>query len=165
MKEALIMKDFNHERVLNLIGVTFSREDNLPLVIIPFMKFGDLLTYIRDENNDPTVKDLITFAVEIAEGMEYLASQKCVHRDLAARNCMLDENRHVKVADFGLSRDVYEQEYYKSAKDTELPVKWMAPESLEKGSYSSKSDVWSYGVTVWELMTRFVVNISVNVIL
>ena len=87
-------------------------------------------------------------------GMEYLESQKCVHRDLAARNCMLDEHRNVKKAYFGLSRDVCERKYYRSASESELPMKWMAPESLENGTYSSKTDIWSYGLTVWEIMTR-----------
>ena len=87
--------------------------------------------------------------------MDYLSSQKFVHRDLAARNCMLDSDLSAKVADFGLSRDIYEREYYSSDnKKCKLPVKWMSPESLEKGSYNTKTDVWSYGVLVWELLTR-----------
>ena len=86
--------------------------------------------------------------------MEYLSSMKYAHRDLAARNCMLDDNMIVKVADFGLSRDVYERAYYSSDNNkTKLPVRRMSPESLEKGIYNSKSDVWSYGVLVWELLT------------
>lgn len=145
------MKDFQHENVLNLIGVSFST-DNSPRVIIPFMPNGDLLTYIREERHSPTVRDLITFAIEIAKGMEYLTSQKFVHRDLAARNCMLDEHLHVKVADFGLSRDVYEKNYYRTDNKAELPLKWMAPESMEKAVYDYKTDVWAYGVTVSSLI-------------
>ncbi|KAH7936638.1 hypothetical protein HPB49_001882 [Dermacentor silvarum] len=154
LEEALIMKDFHHVNVLPLIGLSIDRADGL-MVIIPYMKYGDLLSYIRDERNTPTVKQLISFGVHVAEGMKYLADTKFVHRDLAARNCMLSEDFVVRVADFGLSRDVYEKDYYSGDnKKTKLPVKWMAPESLEKGIYNHKTDVWSYGVVLWELITR-----------
>ncbi|XP_075751675.1 hepatocyte growth factor receptor isoform X2 [Rhipicephalus microplus] len=154
LEEALIMKDFHHVNVLPLIGLSIDETDGL-MVIIPYMKYGDLLSYIRDERNTPTVKQLITFGVHVAEGMKYLAETKFVHRDLAARNCMLSEDFIVRVADFGLSRDVYEKDYYSGDnKKTKLPVKWMAPESLEKGIYNHKTDVWSYGVLLWELITR-----------
>ncbi|RWS12104.1 hepatocyte growth factor receptor-like protein, partial [Dinothrombium tinctorium] len=154
LQEGLMMKDFKHENVLSLIGVCFDANQS-PMVILPFMANGDLLTYVRCDENIVTIKDLILFGVQVAEGMNYLASCKFVHRDLAARNCMIDKNKNVKVADFGLSRDIYEKDYYSSDHmKTKLPVKWMAPESLEKGTYNTKTDVWSYGVLLWELMTR-----------
>ncbi|WAR25287.1 MET-like protein [Mya arenaria] len=154
VKEALIMKDFQHRNVMTLIGICFGIE-RLPLVVLPFLENGDLLTYIRDVNREPTVRDLTVFSVDIVSGMEYLAQLKFVHRDLAARNCMVGDDMTVRVSDFGLSRDVYEKEYYSTRdKTTKLPVKWMSPESLEFGHFSSKSDVWSFGVTLWELLTR-----------
>lgn len=157
LEEGLMMRDFEHDNVLALIGVTFD-SSGLPMVITPFMLYGDLRSYISDEASSPTVKELIDFGTQVAKGMAYLSNLKFVHRDLAARNCMLDENLTVKVADFGLSRDIYERDYYSSDnKKTKLPVKWMAIESLEKCIYNTKTDVWSYGVLLWELMTRGVV--------
>jgi serine/threonine protein kinase len=87
--------------------------------------------------------------------MDYLVKKKFVHRDLAARNCLVDPDLCVKISDFGLSRNINEKNYYRIGnKDCRLPVKWMSPESLERRTFDSKTDVWSYGVLVWELMTR-----------
>ncbi|XP_061165652.1 hepatocyte growth factor receptor-like [Saccostrea echinata] len=148
------MLEFNHPNVMTLIGICLSL-DEMPLVVLPYMKHGDLLCYIRNDKNMLTLRNLIEFATDISRGMEYLSIQKVVHRDLAARNCMLSECYRAVVADFGLSRDIYEKDYYSSNnRKTRLPVKWMAPENLEKGIYSPKSDVWSFGVVMWELLTR-----------
>lgn len=155
LKEALVMKDFDHTNVLTLIGVCLDGEEGLPNVIIPFMANGDLHSYLRKEEVQPGPAQLLDLAIQIAQGMEYLHNLKFVHRDLAARNCMLDENLVVKVADFGLSRDVYEKSYYKAdLSKAALPVKWMAIESLQIGTFNVKTDVWSYGILLWELFTK-----------
>lgn len=155
LEEGLLMKDFNHPNVISLVGITFNH-DGWPLIITPFMAKGNLWAFIGDENNQLTLYDLIKFGIQIAEGMSYLASHKFVHRDLAARNCLLDENYLVKISDFGLARDVYTRAYYSQDVKVQksLPRKWMALESLEHGIYSHKTDVWSFGITLWELVTR-----------
>ncbi|KAG2469481.1 UFO kinase, partial [Polypterus senegalus] len=130
-----------------------------PVVILPFMKHGDLHSYLLysrlgDSPHYLPVQMLVKFMTDIARGMEYLSNKNFIHRDLAARNCMLNENMTVCVADFGLSKKIYNGDYYRQGRISKMPVKWIAIESLADRVYTTKSDVWSFGVTMWEIATR-----------
>uniref|UniRef100_A0A8C3TUI6 Fibroblast growth factor receptor n=1 Tax=Catharus ustulatus TaxID=91951 RepID=A0A8C3TUI6_CATUS len=137
-------------------------------VLVEYASKGNLREYLRarrppgmDYSFDTcklpeeqlTFKDLVSCAYQVARGMEYLASQKCIHRDLAARNVLVTEDNVMKIADFGLARDVHNIDYYKKTTNGRLPVKWMAPEALFDRVYTHQSDVWSFGVLLWEIFT------------
>ncbi|XP_059209141.1 tyrosine-protein kinase receptor TYRO3 [Centropristis striata] len=163
LKEAAYMKDFHHPNVIQLIGVSLHRRPGqrlpIPMVVLPFMKHGDLHTFLLlsrlgEHPFDLSLQTLVQFMLDISRGMEYLSSRSIIHRDLAARNCMLNENMTVCVADFGLSKKIYSGDYYRQGSVSKLPVKWIALESLADNVYTTQSDVWAFGVTMWEIMTR-----------
>ncbi|XP_059177562.1 fibroblast growth factor receptor 4-like [Physella acuta] len=166
-----------NKNIINLLGCCTQRG---PLyVIVEFAPYGNLRDFLKThrppnptfppmtleyetpifqstESNEPkalTQKDLISFAFQVARGMEYLSTKQCIHRDLAARNVLVAEDYVLKLADFGLTRNLSTSDYYKKTTDGRLPVKWMAPEALFDRKYTSKSDVWSYGVLLWEIFT------------
>ncbi|XP_047223967.1 insulin receptor a [Girardinichthys multiradiatus] len=160
LNEASVMKAFNCHHVVRLLGVVSKGQPTL--VVMELMTHGDLKSYLRSlrpdaENNPgrppPTLKEMIQMAAEIADGMAYLNAKKFVHRDLAARNCMVAHDLTVKIGDFGMTRDIYETDYYRKGGKGLLPVRWMAPESLKDGVFTAHSDCWSFGVVLWEIST------------
>ncbi|KAJ0182393.1 hypothetical protein K1T71_001762 [Dendrolimus kikuchii] len=165
LNEASVMKAFDTYHVVRLLGVVSRGQPTL--VVMELMECGDLKTYLRSHRPDadaslsrsqnpttpPTLQSILQMAIEIADGMAYLSAKKFVHRDLAARNCMVAGDLTVKVGDFGMTRDIYETDYYRKGTKGLLPVRWMSPENLKDGVFSSNSDVWSYGVVLWEMAT------------
>ncbi|KAL1395785.1 hypothetical protein pipiens_010991 [Culex pipiens pipiens] len=162
VSELEIMKMIGrHPNVISLLGCC-SNEGPL-YVIIEYAAHGNLRNFLHghrfEENYEQRHKkaisthQLITFAIQIASGMEYLASIKCIHRDLAARNILVAEGYVMKIADFGLARDVQDHEYYRKMTAGKVPIRWMAPESLEHFFFDTRTDVWSFGVLLWEIMT------------
>ncbi|XP_022520156.2 platelet-derived growth factor receptor alpha [Astyanax mexicanus] len=108
---------------------------------------------LSDDSEGLTTMDLLSFSFQVARGMEFLACKNCVHRDLAARNVLLSQGKIVKICDFGLARDIMHDNNYVSKGSTFLPVKWMAPESIFDNLYTTLSDVWSYGILLWEIFS------------
>ncbi|PKU46544.1 receptor-type tyrosine-protein kinase hypothetical protein [Limosa lapponica baueri] len=156
----------------NLIAVTSSNSVAIYLGIISilfilcltkgskrWMLFVMLFLYASrqmDEEEDfnvLTFEDLLCFSYQVAKGMEFLESKSCIHRDLAARNILVTHGKVVKICDFGLARDVVNDSNYIVRGNARLPVKWMAPESLFERTYTMKSDVWSYGILLWEIFS------------
>ncbi|NXC69895.1 FLT3 kinase, partial [Anhinga anhinga] len=107
----------------------------------------------EEDFNVLTFEDLLCFSYQVAKGMEFLESKSCIHRDLAARNILVTQGKVVKICDFGLARDVVNDSNYIIRGNARLPVKWMAPESLFERTYTMKSDVWSYGILLWEIFS------------
>jgi len=154
LKETAILKSIKHPNLVQLLGVC-TREPPF-YIVTEFMSEGNLLEYLRRKVvGEVNLLTKYHMARQICSAMEYLESRKYIHRDLAARNCLVEDNHVIKVADFGLSRLVTSDlDDYMAKQGTKFPIKWTAPEGLAYNRFSTKSDVWSFGVLLWEVCTH-----------
>ncbi|EHB06075.1 Tyrosine-protein kinase RYK [Heterocephalus glaber] len=144
----------------NLLPITHMCTGEKPMVMLPYMNWGNLKLFLQQcklvEANNPQAisqQDLVHMAIQIACGMSYLARREVIHKDLAARNCVTDDTLQVKITDNAFSRDLFPMDYHCLGDNENRPVRWMALQSLVNNEFSSASDVWAFGVTLWELMT------------
>lgn len=168
-REIELISDLKHDNIVCILGVVLKEE---PLcMLFEYMAQGDLHEFLianapTDVNTGCTQTmsstastastslsqlQFLHISMQICDGMEYLASHHYVHRDLAARNCLVGDQMTVKISDFGLSRDIYSSDYYRVQSKSLLPVRWMPSESILYGKFTTESDVWSFGVVLWEI--------------
>ncbi|XP_061057035.1 muscle, skeletal receptor tyrosine-protein kinase isoform X4 [Eubalaena glacialis] len=173
-REAALMAEFDNPNIVKLLGVCAVGK---PLCLLfEYMAYGDLNEFLRSMSPHPgrslspsdltrgaqasspgppplSCAEQLCIARQVAAGMAYLSERKFVHRDLATRNCLVGENMVVKIADFGLSRNIYSADYYKANENDAIPIRWMPPESIFYNRYTTESDVWAYGVVLWEIFS------------
>ncbi|XP_065907466.1 uncharacterized protein [Dysidea avara] len=153
LKEIIVMAQFMHPNIVRVFG-SVDEGTPSPWLVLEYLSNGDLKTFLK--NNNRPVHRLVKYMVDVAMGMHYLSEKGFVHRDLAARNIFMDENELCKVGDFGLLRETTkhedsEDELYVMKSSLALPIRWMAVESITDQIFTSASDVWSFGVLMWEL--------------
>ncbi|XP_024415883.2 muscle, skeletal receptor tyrosine-protein kinase [Desmodus rotundus] len=173
-REAALMAEFDNPNIVKLLGVCAVGK---PMCLLfEYMAYGDLNEFLRSmsphsvcslSHSDLSTRAQVSspgppplscaeqlgIARQVAAGMAYLSERKFVHRDLATRNCLVGENMVVKIADFGLSRNIYSADYYKANENDAIPIRWMPPESIFYNRYTTESDVWAYGVVLWEIFS------------
>lgn len=166
-REACLLAEFDHPNIVKLLGVCAIGR---PMCLLfEFMGRGDLNEFLRScspalqtanqQQKSDTMKrelthrDLLAVSLQIANGMVYLSERKFVHRDLATRNCLINEQMVVKIADFGLSHKIYLQDYYKGDENDAIPIRWMPLESILYNKYTIESDIWAFGVCLWEIFS------------
>ncbi|CAD5211222.1 unnamed protein product [Bursaphelenchus okinawaensis] len=147
VKEASLNRRFNHPNIVRLLGIA-AQQDPI-MVVLELASGGSLKGYLQ-KNPDASVERLNKFLLDAAKGLTYLSSLNVTHRDIAARNCLLAEDLTVKISDFGLS---IAEAQVKEKKLSKVPTKWLAPETLGQGVFSTKTDVYTYGVMMWEVYT------------
>ncbi|XP_059506921.1 tyrosine-protein kinase RYK isoform X2 [Stegostoma tigrinum] len=159
LTESCKLRGLHHRNLLPINHVCIE-DGERPMVLLPFLNWGNLKLFLRQcklaEANNPQAisqQDLVHMAIQIACGMSYLARREVIHKDLATRNCVIDDSLQVKITDNALSRDLFPMDYHCLGDNENRPVRWMALESLVNNEFSSASDVWAFGVTLWELMT------------
>ncbi|XP_065355411.1 tyrosine-protein kinase transmembrane receptor Ror [Calliphora vicina] len=152
-REIELISDLKHDNIVCILGVVLNKEPFC--MLFEYMSNGDLHEFLiansPNENKSLTQLEFLQISLQISEGMEYLSGHHYVHRDLAARNCLVGEQLMVKISDFGLSRDIYSSDYYRVQSKSLLPVRWMPSESILYGKFTTESDVWSFGVVLWEI--------------
>nr|CAH7751184.1 unnamed protein product [Callosobruchus chinensis] len=149
LEEAYIMQKFDHPHIIKLIGVC---SESPVWIVMELAKLGELRAYLQTHKSRLDLANLLLYAYQLSTALSYLESKKYVHRDIAARNVLVSTDKCVKLADFGLSRWMGDdQSYYKASKG-KLPVKWMSPESINFRRFTTASDVWMFGVCIWEIL-------------
>ncbi|XP_076849360.1 tyrosine-protein kinase Tec-like isoform X2 [Brachyhypopomus gauderio] len=151
IEEAKVMMSLSHPRLVQLYGVCTQQSPTY--LVTEFMELGCLLNYVRQRRYTFSPQDLLSICHDVSQGMRYLEEKRFIHRDLAARNCLVSDSHVVKVSDFGMTRYVLDDQYISSS-GAKFPVKWSPPEVFNFCKYSSKSDIWSFGVLMWEVFTE-----------
>ncbi|XP_063037620.1 protein-tyrosine kinase 2-beta-like [Melospiza melodia melodia] len=149
LSEAVLMKKLDHPHIVKLIGIA---EDEPTWIIMELYPYGELGRYLEQNRAVLAVPTLVLFALQLCKALAYLEALSCVHRDIAVRNILVASPECVKLGDFGLSRYIEDEEYYK-ASISRLPIKWMAPESINFRRFTTASDVWMFAVCVWEMLS------------
>ena len=150
LEEAKIMKRLRHPKLIQLYAVVTIGEP--VLLVTELMNHGSLLEYLRADGRSLKLPYLVDMNAQIAQGMAFLETKNFIHRDLAARNILVGEDHAVKIADFGLSRCI-DDDIYVAQVGSKFPIKWTAPEACNYGKFSTKSDVWSFGILMYEVIT------------